>query len=142
MSFATLVPAPVSRVSDADAILELGFLVTATDGHIAAEELKAFGEILTLLRGRPVPQEEIDELLGRFLMTLQATHLEERVREVSAALPGDLRELAFKIVIGLTLVEHDENEQEDELVGLLAASLGLAERSIPLTAEARDAFDA
>ncbi|MDB4943459.1 MAG: hypothetical protein JWP97_2993 [Labilithrix sp.] len=141
MSFAKLVPAPIPRASDADGILELGFLVTATDGHIAPEELRAFGEVLTLLRGRPVPQEEIDELLGRFLMTLQATLLDDRVRELSAALPGDLRELAFKIVIGLTLVEHEENEQEDELVGLLAASLGLAERSIPLTAEARAAFD-
>jgi Tellurite resistance protein TerB len=140
MPIAQLVPSPIAATAHADAILELAFLVSAVDGHLAEEELAAFGQLVGAVRGREPSAVELDDLLGRFLMAVQSTPGEDRVRQLSAALPGELRETAFKIAIGLTLVDHEENEHEDVLVGILAASLGLAERSIPLTAEARAAF--
>ena len=141
MPIAKLVSSPIAATDHADAVLELAFLVSAVDGHLADEELAAFAELVGCVRGRAASKEEVDDLLGRFLVAAQSTPGDERVRELGSALPGELRETAFKIAVGLTLVDHEENEQEDELVGLLAATLGLAERSIPLTAEARTAFD-
>ena len=141
MAIAHLVAAPVADVANADAILELAFIVSASDGSLAPEELTAFKELAVALRGRPVSKDETDALLGSFLVNAQAVRGEDRLRDLASAMPGDLRETAFKVVIGLTLVDHEENENEDELVGILAASLGLAERSIPLTAEAREAYD-
>ena len=141
MAIAHLIAAPVEEDANADAILELAFIVSASDGSLAPEELTAFSELASALRGRKMTKEETDALLGGFLLNAQAVRGEDRLRDIASALPGDLRETAFKVVIGLTLVDHEENENEDELVGILAASLGLAERSIPLTAEAREQFD-
>lgn len=141
MPIAKLVSTPIADTAHADAILELAFLVSAVDGHLADEELAAFTELVGCVRGREMKKEEVDDLLGRFLMVAQSTRGEDRLRELGATIPGELRETAFKIAIGLSLVDREENEQEDELVGTLAAILGLAERSIPLTAEARTAFD-
>jgi hypothetical protein len=142
MPIAKLVSSPIAATAHADAILELAFLVSAVDGHLADEEIGAFTELVSLVRGREAKESEVGDLLGRFLVTAQSTRGEDRVRELGYAVPEALRELAFKIVIGFTLVDGDESEHEDELVGLLAATLGLAERSIPLTAEARAAVDA
>jgi len=140
MPIAKLVSSPIAATEHADAVLELAFVVSAVDGHLADEELAAFGELVGCVRGRAVTKEVVDDLLGRFLVAAQSTPGEARVRELGTALPGELRELAFKVAVGLTLVDREENEHEDDLVGLLAATLGLAERSIPLTAEARAAF--
>lgn len=140
MPIAKLVSSPIAAIAHADAILEIAFLVSAIDGHLADEELAAFAELVGCVRGREAKQAEIDELLGRFLLAVQRTPSDDRVRELAPTLPEDLRDVAFKVAVGLSLVDREENEDEDELVGILAATLGLAERSIPLAAEARAAF--
>ena len=142
MPIAKLVSSPIADAAQGDAVLELAFLVSAGDGHLADEELAAFRELVGLIRGHVATQEEIDTLLGGFLMSAQTIRGEDRIREVGATLPGELRETAFKIAVGLTMVDNEANEAEDQLIGILAATLGLAERSIPLTADAREAFDA
>jgi len=141
MPIAKLVSSPVADRVQSDAVLELVFLVSAGDGHLADEELAAFGELMGALRGHEAKKEEVDELLGGFLMNAQTIRGEDRIRELGATVAGELRETAFKLAVGLTMDDHEANEQEDELIGILAATLGLAERSIPLTAEAREAFD-
>ncbi|CAN5925392.1 hypothetical protein BH11MYX4_BH11MYX4_30220 [soil metagenome] len=142
MPIAKLISSPIADRAHGDAVLELAFLVSAGDGHLADEELAAFGELVGLVRGHEAKKEEIDELLGGFLMNAQTIRGADRIRELAAALPGELRETAFKVAVGLSMVDDDENEHEDELIGILAATLGLAERSIPLTADARAAVDA
>lgn len=141
MPIALLVTSPIAATAEADVILELAFLVSAVDGHLADEELAAFAELVGCVRGREAKKEEVDDLLGRFLVAAQGTPAVERVRELAPTLPEGLRDTAFKVAVGLSFVDHEENEHEDELVGILAATLGLAERSIPLTAEARAAFE-
>ena len=141
MPIAKLVSSPIADRVQGDAVLELAFLVSAGDGHLADEELAAFGELMGALRGHEAKKEEIDELLGGFLVNAQTIRGEDRIRELGLTVSGELRETAFKLAVGLTMVDHEANEEEDELIGILAATLGLAERSIPLTAEAREAFD-
>jgi hypothetical protein len=140
MPIAKLVTSPIADRAAGDAVLELAFLVSAGDGHLADEELGAFRELASLVRGGAT-KDEIDQLLGGFLVNAQTIRGEDRIRELGPTVPGELRDLAFKVAVGLTMVDHEASEQEDELIGILAATLGLAERSIPLTAEARAAFD-
>jgi hypothetical protein len=142
MPIAKLVSTPIKDRGQGDAVLELAFLVSAGDGHLADEELAAFAELVGAVRGQPATKEEVDELLGGFLMNAQTIRGEDRIRELGPTVAGELRDTAFKVAVGLTMVDNEANEREDELVGILAATLGLAERSIPLTADAREAFDA
>ncbi len=142
MPIAKLVSSPIVDRAQGDAVLELAFLVSAGDGHLADEELAAFRELMSAVRGQEAKQEDVDELLGGFLMNAQTIRGEDRIRELGPTVPGELRETAFKVAVGLTMVDHEANERENELVGTLAATLGLAERSIPLTADAREVFDA
>ena len=142
MPIAKLVSAPIADRAQGESILELAFLVSAGDGHLADEELAAFRELLGAVRGHGATKEEVDELLGGFLMNAQTIRGEDRIRELGPTIPGELREIAFKVAVGLTMVDNEASEQEDQLTGILAATLGLAERSITLTAQAREAFDA
>ncbi len=142
MPIAKLVSAPIADRAQGESILELAFLVSAGDGHLADEELAAFGELVGAVRGHGATKEEVDELLGGFLMNAQTIRGEDRIRELGPTIPGELREIAFKVAVGLTMVDSEASEQEDQLTGILAATLGLAERSITLTAQAREAFDA
>jgi hypothetical protein len=66
--------------------------------------------------------------------------VDHRVRHVAETIPPNLSAGAFKVAVGLSLVDDEQNEHEDELVGILGAALGLAERTIPLTREARAAL--
>ena len=140
MPIAQLVTSPIAATAHADAVLELAFLVSAVDGQLADEELSAFAELVGCVRGREPRKAEIDDLLGRFLVAARQTPSEDRLRALAPTLPAELRDTAFKVAVGLSLVDHEENAHEDELVGILGATLGLAERSIPLAVEASDAF--
>ncbi len=123
---------PLSE-AHADAVLELAFLMSAVDGHLAEEELGAFRELTRLIRG----PEDPNDLLERFVVASHTVGVEHRVRQVADMVPENLREMAFKVAVGLSLIDHEESEHEDELVGILGAALGLAERSIPLAGAAR-----
>lgn len=142
MSIAQLVLAPIAATEHADALLEVAFLMSAVDGHLADEEMAAFAELVCRVRGRDVPKTEIDDLLARFVVAVHSIGAAERVREVGPTIPVNLRETAFKVAVGLSLVDHDASELEDELVGILGATLGLAERAIALAAEGRQAAGA
>ena len=139
MSIAELVPAAVAAPEHADALLEVAFLMSAVDGHLADEELEAFGALVGRVRGRAATNDEIGQLLERFVFSAHTVGVPDRVREVAKSLPADLRAPAFKVAIALAMVDHDASEHEDELVGVLAEALGLEGRVAELTAEARAA---
>jgi hypothetical protein len=62
------------------------------------------------------------------------------VREVAKAIPAELRETAFKVAMGLLLVDEEESEHEFEVVGILTTALSIGERAIGLAKEAREAM--
>lgn len=140
MSIAKLASSPIADEKHADAVLEVAFLMSAVDGYLADEELAAFRELLPLLRGRPANEGEVDALLGRFVMGVHGSGAEARLREVAAAVPADLRETAFKVAVGLSLVDDDTDESEYELVALLASALDVKDRAVALAADARAAL--
>lgn len=142
MSIAALVPTPIANEADGDTVLELAFLMSATDGYLADEELDAFRILVDVVRGRTATKAEVDELLGRFLVEANNAGVDERVKTVASTVPPPLRETAYKVAVGLALVDNDESEYEEELADLLASSLGVGERATALTKEARVALAA
>ncbi len=146
MSFAQILPsAPLASPAHADAVLELAFLVTAVDGRLAQEELAAFRELAQAVRGKPVSEAEVAALFELFMGSVKGGKdtIAARVRALAPTLPEDLRELAFRVAIGLALVDKDAAAEEDALVGVLFESLGLDEaRAEALAHEVRLSFGA
>jgi hypothetical protein len=136
---AKLVSAPIKSTEHGDALLEVAFLVSAVDGHLADEELAAFKELIEAVRGTTASKRDVGELLERFVLSAHTVGVDDRLRTVAKVIPNELRETTFKVAVALSLVDHDESAHEDELVGILGAALSLAERAIPLAAEARAA---
>ena len=140
MSIADLLPGPIASSEGADMVLELAFLMSAVDGHLADEELAAFRVLVGTARGREVTKTEVDDLLEQFVVATQVG-VEDRVRAIARMLPVELREVAFKVTVGLSLVDHDASEHEYAIVGILAPALELKERAIVLAREAHEAIE-
>ena len=93
MPIVELVPASIAATDHADALLEVAFLMSAVDGHLADEELAAFGELVGRVRGRSATKDEIGALLERFVFSAHTVGVPDRVREVAKSLPPELRAL-------------------------------------------------
>jgi hypothetical protein len=142
MSIAELVPARIAVTEHANALLEVAFLMSAVDGHLADEELTAFNELVARVRGSEPTKAEIGALLEGFVFAAHTAGVPDRVREVAMSLPAELRAPAFTVAVALAMVDNDASVHEDELVGVLAEVLGLEARVIELTAVARVAAGA
>src|SRR4051812_10153774 len=120
MSIAKLLPSgPVSDAAHADALLEIAFLMTQADGRLEEAELSAFREIAARVYGKATNEIEPTEIVQRFTVSIDGDEIKARVRELAPKLPAGLRETAFKLAIGLALVDDDASPLEDELVGVL-----------------------
>ena len=142
MSIAGLVPTSTAATEHADALLEVAFLMSAVDGHLADEELAAFGALAARVRGREATREEIGSLLERFVFSAHTVGVPDRLQQVAKSLPPELHAPAFTVALALAMVDKDASEHEDELAGILAAALGLTDRVAELTAAARAACGA
>ena len=142
MSIAKILPArPAATIEEADTVLELAYLMTAVDGRLADEELPAYREVAAWMRGEVIADADFGVLLERFSANLEKGQIEERVRAIAPKVPPQLREIAFKVAMGLALVDQEASPEEDELVGILFEGLGLTmERADALAAEVRAAF--
>lgn len=139
MALPDLVTAPIASIEAADAVLELAFLMTAVDGYLADEENAVFAAVVGKIRGRAPTKEELDSLLERFVVASHAVGVDARVRQVAPTIPAELQELAFTVAVGLSFVDNDESEHEEELGTVLADTFALGERKRALVEAARRA---
>jgi hypothetical protein len=144
MSISKLLPkGPVNDPAHADVLLEIAFLMTAVDGRLEESELTAFREIAARVTGRAATDIDPAHIVRRFSMMIDPEEIKNRVRAIAPKLPADLRETAFKLSIGLALVDNDASPLEDELVGILFEALALdGDRAEALAAEVRAVFTA
>jgi hypothetical protein len=145
MSLAHLVPdGLVPKQEHADVLLELAYLITAVDGRLDDGEIDAYREIVARLRGKKsVTDADLDVLFDRFGGNVEHEEIHDRVKKIAKTLPDDLRGLAFKLAVGLSVVDLDANEDETDLQVVLAESLGLDEAKVDeLTAEVYGALEA
>lgn len=144
MSLANLVPDGVNPSTEhQDVLLELAFLSTAADGRLHDEELRAFSEIASRLRGKPATDKDLDALLDRFGGNVAPEDIEERVRKIAPGLPNDLKAVAFKLAVGLGVSDLDASEDESALQSILAEALGFDDAKVDeLTAEVYASLDA
>jgi hypothetical protein len=142
MAIAKLLPrSPVASTEHGDVLLEIAYLMTAVDGRLADAELAAYRQIVGSIRSSAAVDADVSALIERFGGVKGKSAIEDRVRAIAPKLPADLREVAFMLAIGLALVDNDAHDAENELVGVLFESLGLAEaRADALAAEVRSVF--
>jgi hypothetical protein len=137
MSIAKLLPASPVAPDQAEILLELAFLMTAADGKLRAQEIAAFSEIAQRVAGMNISP---NALAQRFAAT-KTSEVPSRVRAIAPKVAPALRETAFKIAMGLALVDQEGSPEEDELVTVFAQALGLdMKRAETLAEEARNAF--
>jgi tellurite resistance protein len=128
-----LPPGPIPNAAHAEAFLELAYLMTAADGKFTDDEHRAFGQIITRVRGAP---GDVDGVVQQFARN--AGDAKERIRAIGPTLPIELRESAFKIAIALALDDDDASPHEDALMHVFFEALGLdPARAEALAAEAR-----
>lgn len=144
MSMKKILPAkPIAKAEDADCILEIAYLMTAVDGRLGDEELEAYREVVTSVRGKAATVADVDDLLNRFAGNVGPDEIGDRVRVLAPKVPEELRDLTFKIAMALTLVDLDSSRDEEELNDVLIEALGLdADRTDAIVQEVYSAFDA
>jgi hypothetical protein len=144
MSLASLVPPGVTPSTEhADVLLELAYLATAVDGRLDDEELAAYKQIVARLRGKDVSDADLDALLDRFAGNVDHADITERVQKIAPTLPADLRPIAFKLAVGLSVADLDASGDESDLQVALAEALGFDDARVDeLTAEVYASLDA
>ena len=137
MSIAKLLPsAPVSP-EEAEILLELAFLMIAADGKLRTPEVQAFSDLAVCITGA---RDAAQPLVARFAAT-KPSEVPDRVRAIGPKLAPSLRETAFKLAMGLALVDQEGSPEEDELVTVFVQALSLdMKRAETLAEEARNAF--
>lgn len=144
MSLANLVPAGLKPSTEhADVLLELAYLATAIDGRLDDDELAAYKEIATRLRGKDVSDSDLDALLDRFGGNVDHADITERLQKIAPTLPEELRPVAFKLAVGLSVADLDASGDESDLQVALAEALGFDDARVDeLTAEVYASLDA
>ena len=129
MAVADLIESPIHDDAHASALLELAFAMSAVDGHLADEELASFREIVSRVRGKTATDEDIGDLLEKFVHASHMAGLDMRAKQVMARIPPVLRETAYSLAYGLSLVDKEKTEHEDELLADMAKEFGFDTRT-------------
>lgn len=103
--------------------------MSAVDGHLADEELASFREIVSRVRGKTATDEDIGDLLEKFVHASHMAGLDMRAKQVMARIPPVLRETAYSLAFGLSLVDKEKTEYEDELLADMAKEFGFDEKT-------------
>ena len=127
----------------ADVLLEISYLVTAVDGRLDDDELRAFRDLASSLKAKELSDSELDALLDRFAGNVEHAEIVERVKVLVPQLPAELREKAFKLSVGLSIADMDQSDTEHDLQDLLAETIGLGQDRVDeLVAEVYAGLDA
>jgi uncharacterized tellurite resistance protein B-like protein len=129
MAVADLIESPIHDEAHASALLELAFAMSAVDGHLADEELASFREILSRVRGKQATDEDIGDLLEKFVQASHMAGLDLRAKQVMAKIPPVLRETAYSLAYALSLVDKEKSEYEDQLLAEMAKEFGFDGRT-------------
>jgi uncharacterized tellurite resistance protein B-like protein len=142
-SLAKLLDGVKPSAEHADVLLEISYLVTAVDGRLDDDELRAFRDLASSLRSKELSDSEVDALLDRFAGNVEHAEIIERVKALVPKLPPELREKAFKLSVGLSIADMDQSDTEHDLQDILAETIGLGQDRVDeLVAEVYAGLDA
>ena len=100
---------------------ELAYLTTAVDGRLDDQEIAAYKEVIARLKGTSsISNADLDKLFDRYGGNVEFEEITERVQKIAPTLPQDLRPLAFKLAIGLSVADLDASDDEADLQSVLA----------------------
>ncbi len=127
---ANLIPDGVKPTTEQqDVLLELAYLTTAADGKLHDEEIDAFTDVVSKLRGKRASEGEVGALMNKF-GTVRQDEIAERVQTIAPGLPRELKPVAFKLAVGLGVADLDATEEESELQAVLAEALGFDDNAV------------
>ncbi len=143
MSIAKVLPqTPIASTEHADIVLEIAYLMTAVDGRLGDDELEAYRQVATAVRGKEATTADVDALLQRFADRVEPGEIAERIREIAPKLPDELKDTTFRLAVALSLVDLDSARDEEELQDVIIEALGLdAERTDKIVETVYAAFD-
>ncbi len=124
----TLTPA------EAQGILLVAFLATEADSKVSGEEESSFRAIAKALRGLApagdpaLGNAKLDELIGKTAGDVDRSGRAAVLAKIASTLASPLaRELAYKVAIGMSLVDLEKSDEEDDFDSDLIQALGLSE---------------
>jgi len=132
---ATMTPAEV------DAVLELAFLASASDGLLCDEEADAFVRTMLAMLGPKAAPARVRGIMGRLARRLDRgeTCLAARCAQVEEAAKSlrrkAVRELAYKLAYVMALSDLETNEAEFIFVEGLREALRIGEDRAPVLAD-------
>jgi hypothetical protein len=120
--------------AEVQAILLVAFLATEADAKVSGEEESSFRNLAKALRalapaGDPgLANAKLDELIGKTAGDVDRTGRPAVLAKIASALATPLaRELAYKVAIGMSLVDLEKSDEEDDFDSEVIQALGLSE---------------
>jgi tellurite resistance protein len=108
------------------ALIEMMFLAATADGELSAAEHSEFVKSAESLTSRLITGEELEALIARARVDLDASGREARLEAVKARLPdAGARKLALSLAIQITAVDGIVRTSERELIMDTARALDI-----------------
>ena len=113
------------------------FIATLDDAEIAA-----YTKVVERVLGG-VSNKGVDVLFDRFGGNVEHAEITERIQKIAPTLPTELRPVAFKLAVAMSVADLDASDDESDLQVTLAEALGFDEAKVDaLTAEVYASLDA
>lgn len=126
---------------EAQAILKVAFLAGEADGRVNDEEESSFRGLVKGLRALVAPGDKamsddaLDEMLGTFGRLVDEKGRDEGVKEIARALERPLvRDVAYKVAVGMSLADMDKSDDESDFDAELMAALNITEEQAGILA--------
>lgn len=108
------------------ATFDAAFLMAAADGVLSQVELDELAELLAELTDHNATDDDLGRLLDTFATALEQQGLNERLSSLAEALDTpDSRRIAYVVACGLSFLDGQVQEEEEEMFAKLADALAI-----------------
>jgi tellurite resistance protein len=112
-----------------EAAVSSAFVIAAADGNASEEEYDALLDRLEILGG--IDRDKIDEQLTAVSSEIEASGFEPKIARIGELLNGsDSATAVLMLAVAIALADDDVSAQEREVIGQLAAGIGIADTNI------------